>query len=44
MIPLVEEYVKREYTMEGNHLMLTSEHSARGVIEQKVRKVSGMIK
>ena len=43
MFPVTEEYVEREYTIAGNHLLLTSEHTAR-VIEQKARKVLGMLK
>lgn len=43
MFPITEEYIEREYTIAGNHLMLTSEHTARG-IEQKARKVIGMLK
>ena len=41
--PITEEYIEREYTIAGNHLMLTSEHTARE-IEQKARKVMGMLK
>ncbi len=43
MFPIIEEYIDREYTIAGNHLMLTSEHTARK-IEQKARKVIGMLK
>lgn len=43
MFPIIEEYIEREYTIAGNHLMLTSEHTARE-IEQKARKVMGMLK
>ena len=43
MFPITEEYVEREYTIAGNHLMLTSEHTAK-IIEQKARKVLGMLK
>lgn len=35
MFPIMEEYIEREYTIAGNHLMLTSEHTARE-IEQKM--------
>ena len=38
MFPITKEYIEREYTIAGNHLMLTSEHTAK-VIEQKARKV-----
>ena len=43
MFPISEEYIEREYTIAGNHLMLTSEHTAKE-IEQKARKVIGMLK
>lgn len=43
MFLITEEYIEREYTIAGNHLMLTSEHTAK-VIEKKVRKVLGMLK
>ncbi len=43
MFPITEEYIEREYTIAGNHLMLTSEHTTK-VIEQKARKVLGMLK
>lgn len=43
MFPITEEYVEREYTIAGNHLMLTSEHTVKE-IEQKARKVMGMLK
>ena len=43
MFPISEEYIEREYTIAGNHLMLTSEHTAKE-IEQKARKVIGILK
>ena len=43
MFPITEKYIEREYTIVGNHLMLTSEHVAKE-IEQKARKVVGMLK
>ncbi|MCM1159031.1 MAG: hypothetical protein NC348_11090 [Clostridium sp.] len=43
MFPITEEYIEREYTIAGNHLMLTSEHTAKE-IEQKAKKVMGMLK
>ena len=43
MFPITENYIEREYTIAGNHLMLTSEHVAKE-IEQKARKVVGMLK
>ena len=42
MFSITEEYIEREYTISGNHLMLTSEHTA-NEIEQKARKVMGNI-
>lgn len=29
MFPITEEYIEREYTIAGNHLMLTSEHTVK---------------
>ncbi len=43
MFPITEEYIEREYTIAGNHLILTSEHTAKE-IEQKAKKVIGMLK
>lgn len=43
MFPIMEKYIEREYTIAGNHLMLTSEHTARE-IDQKAKKVMGMLK
>ena len=43
MFTITEEYIEREYTIAGNHLMLTSEHTVRE-IERKARKVMGMLK
>jgi hypothetical protein len=43
MFPVTEKYIEREYTIAGNHLMLTSEHAVKE-IEQKARKVMGMLK
>ncbi|MDO4318199.1 MAG: hypothetical protein Q4C48_08340 [Lachnospiraceae bacterium] len=43
MFPITEEYIDREYTIAGNHLMLTSEHTAKE-IERKAKKVLGMLK
>lgn len=43
MFPITEEYIERGYTIAGNHLMLTSEHTAKE-IEQKERKVIGILK
>ena len=43
MFPITDAYVEREYTIAGNHLMLTSEHTVKD-IEQKAGKVVGMLK
>ena len=43
MFPITDEYIEREYTIAGNHLMLTSEHTVKE-IEQKAKKVMGMLK
>ena len=43
MFPITDDYIEREYTIAGNHLMLTSEHTVKE-IEQKARKVMGMLK
>jgi len=43
MFPITEEYIEREYTIAGNHLMLTSEHTVKK-IEHKAKKVMGMLK
>lgn len=43
MFPITKEYIERKYTIAGNHLMLTSEHTARE-IEQKARKIMSMLK
>lgn len=43
MFPITEDYVEREYTIAGTHLMLTSEHVVKE-IERKARKVIGMLK
>ncbi len=43
MFPIIEDYIEREYTIAGNHLILTSEHTIKE-IEQKARKVIGMLK
>ena len=43
MFPITEKYIERAYTIAGNPLMLTSEHTARE-IERKARKVMGMLK
>lgn len=43
MFPITAEYVEREYTIAGNHLMLTSEHSVKE-IETKAKKVMALLK
>ena len=43
MFPITEDYIEREYTIAGSHLMVTSEHTARD-IDRKARKVLGMLK
>ena len=43
MFPITEEYIEREYTIAGNHLRLTSEHTIK-TIERKARRVLGMLK
>lgn len=43
MFPITDGYIEREYTIAGNHLMLTSEHTIKE-IEQKAKKVMGMLK
>lgn len=43
MFPITEKYIEREYTIAGNHMMLTSEHVVKE-IEKKARKVVGMLK
>lgn len=43
MFPITAEYIEREYTVSGNHLMLTSEHTVRE-IERKAKKVMELLK
>ncbi|MCI8466140.1 MAG: hypothetical protein HFI63_09860 [Lachnospiraceae bacterium] len=43
MFPITDKYIERKYTIAGNHLMLTSEHTVKK-IEQKAKKVMGMLK
>lgn len=43
MFPVSEAYIEREYTIAGNHLMLTSEHEVRA-LEKKARKVLKLIR
>ena len=37
VFPITDEYIKRENTIAGNYLMLTSEHTVKQ-IEQKAKK------
>ena len=41
IFPITENYIKKEYTVAGNHLILTSEHTVKE-ISQKARKVLGL--
>lgn len=43
MFPVTEYYIQRTYTISGNHLKLTSTHTAR-IIRIKAKKVLGMLK
>ncbi|WP_449460714.1 type III toxin-antitoxin system CptIN family toxin [Streptococcus suis] len=43
MFPIAEKYMEREYTIAGNHLILTSEHVAKE-IDKKARKVLALLK
>ena len=43
MFPITDEYIEREYTIAGNHLMLTSEHLVEE-IEKKARRVAGLLR
>lgn len=43
IFPITEKYIEREYTIAGNHLMLTKKHIVKE-IERKARKVIGMLK
>ncbi len=43
MFPITKEYIERTYTISGNHLMVTSEHSALE-IEKKAKKVMNLLK
>ena len=38
MFPITDAYIEREYTIAGNHLMLTSEHSVKE-IEKKLGRL-----
>ncbi len=43
MFPITEEFIEREYTIAGNPLILTSEHTVRE-IDEKAKKVMGLLK
>ncbi len=43
MFPISEAYIKREYTIAGNHLRVTSENLAK-TITKKARRILGMIR
>ena len=43
MFPITEKYIERKYTISGEHLRVTSQHTVRE-IDKKARKVLGMLK
>ena len=43
MFPITEKYIVRKYTIFGEHLRVTSQHTVRE-IDKKARKVLGMLK
>lgn len=43
MFPIIEKYIKREYTIAGNHLKVTSERAALE-IDKKANRVMNMLK
>lgn len=43
MFPITENYIEREYTINGNHLRVTSEHAAK-TINRKAKKVLSLLK
>lgn len=43
IFPVIDEYIEREYTIAGRHLILTSETVVKE-IEHRARKVIGMLK
>lgn len=43
IFPITEKYIEREYTIAGNHLIVTSEHVVR-TIERKANKVLRLLK
>ena len=43
MFPITDEYIEREYTIAGNHLMVTSDRLAT-IIDKKARKVASLLR
>lgn len=43
MFPITIDYIEREYTIGGNHFLVTSNHTAK-IIEQKARTVLALLK
>lgn len=43
MFPITINYIEREYTIGGNHFLVTSDHTAK-IIEQKARTVLALLK
>lgn len=43
MFPITKKYIEREYTISGNHLILTSEHVVKE-IDKKARKILALLK
>ena len=43
MFPITEKYIERKYTIFGEYLRVTSQHTVRE-IDKKARKVLGMLK
>lgn len=43
MFPITENYIEREYTIFGNHMILTSEHLVKE-IDKKAKKVLALLK
>ena len=43
IFPVSEKYIERKYTINGNHLKITSEHLAKDIL-RKVKKTLGLIR
>lgn len=43
IFPITENYIEREYTIAGNHFLLTNEHTAKE-IERKAHKIIQLLK